>query len=289
MSSNGPDDRRDDDQQGWGAPPPPGGDAPPPGGPPPPPPSDPWGQPAPPSTPPDPSWGQQPQGGGWGQPGYGAPPGYGVPPPDGGLVENAVRVVTSPVDTLRRLTHHPRTAWAVVVVAIIGALGFVSGAAGMDTSAAPGDPFAPGPDLGALRGAMIVGGLILGPIVAVLSIVVWTAILHGMARLFKGTGTFAGTFSGVSFAYVPSVLSVPFQLLPLVRGLAGSLLASAVGFAVFVWVLVLDVIAVRECHHLSTGRAVGAVLIPIAVFFVLIVVLVVLVLALVLGGLAGMA
>jgi hypothetical protein len=302
MSTDGPDDQRD--QGGDRGLPPPPHDGPAPGEPPPHGVPGPGGSPPAPGAP-QPGWGSGawPQGPGapttatWGTGGWTAgypgqpPPGYDVPPPEGGVLDNAVRVITAPVDTLRRLTHHPRTGWAIAVVVVVALLSALSGAASVDavTTTAPDDPFAPGFDFGPLRGVLLVAGAILGPVFTLLFVLVWAAVVHGMARLLKGVGTFAGTFTGVSFAYLVTVFAVPFQLLPLVLGQGASVLTGLVGFGVFVWSLVLDVIAVRECHRLSTGRAIAAVLVPIAVLIGLGVLLVVLLVVLVIGGLAGLA
>jgi hypothetical protein len=75
--------------------------------------------------------------------------------------------------------------------------------------------------------------------------------------------------SGLAFAYVPSVVTVPFTLLVVAFGFLGLLVTGFVSFAISVWVLVLTVIAVRENYALTTGRATGVVLIPIGAIFVL--------------------
>jgi hypothetical protein len=242
--------------------------------------------------PPPPAGAPAPPGPAWGAsappyPGAAPHPGAprAVPPPEGGVIENAVRVVTAPVDTLRRLTHHPRIGWAIGVVVVVAVLSALAGSAGFDVT---GEPFA-ATGLDAFQGVMLVGSVIFGPLVSLLFVIVWAAVLHGMARLLKGTGTFAGTFTGVSFAYLVTVFGVPFQLLPLALGGAGTALAGLVTFGLFIWSVVLDVIAVRECHHLTTGRAVASVLVPMAVFIALIGLFVIFIIALVVGGLAGLA
>ena len=46
-------------------------------------------------------------------------------------------------------------------------------------------------------------------------------------------------------------------------------LSGFIGFGIAVWTIVLSVFAVQANNNFSTGRAIAAVFIPLAVFFVL--------------------
>jgi hypothetical protein len=45
------------------------------------------------------------------------------------------------------------------------------------------------------------------------------------------------------------------------------------GFVAGIWILVLDVLAIRESQHLDTGQAIGVLLITVAALFVLIIII----------------
>lgn len=238
------------------------------------------------------------------------PPGPGAPPPpppapgpgEGaqatapgpsakgeGLLETAVGVLTSPVGTLRGLATEPRAGWAVVLTIAIALLSAVetAGVAGSGGPSPFGPEGGPGPPEG-LRWVMLVGGAIFLPLVALGFLAVWSAILHGVARLLGGAGRYGAVFTTVGFAQTPQVFTVVGTLLTVTVGLVGQVLSWLLGTALFVWSAVLSVIAVRESHRLSTGRAVAAFLIPIGVVIVLGVVLVVLIVALIVGGMGAM-
>lgn len=196
-------------------------------------------------------------------------------PVDEGLLETAVSVVTRPAPTMRRLTSDPKVGWAIVVVLLVSLASAIVTALQPETTVAPG--FTPQSrfqteDMAGAIGAIIV---ILGPLVTLGVTAITAAILLGTSRLLGGRGGYAGLFTGVGFANIPNVFGVPAQLLPLALGAAGGVLAALVGFGILIWTFVLHVLAVRESNDFSTGRAVAAVLIPVAVLFALFIILVV--------------
>lgn len=94
-------------------------------------------------------------------------------------------------------------------------------------------------------------GVTLGSVaVAFLGIVpvlfLWSMLLHVLARIFGGTGSFESTFR--CHAYASGVFAL--GIIPLV----------GISVAQIYWV-VLQIFAVKNAHHMSTGRAAAAVLI----------------------------
>jgi hypothetical protein len=205
-------------------------------------------------------------------------------PRDGNVLERVVGVMSQPVVTLRELTERPRVPWALIVTAVIALISSLAGIGRADRGSqfgglgGTGSEFGPSPEL---RRILVVGSVVLSPVLATIFLVVWAGILQGISRLLGGTGAYAGTLSGLGFAGVPYVLGIPAQVLPLVFGTVGAALSGLVQFGLLIWVLVLDVIVVRENHDFSTGRAVAAVLLPIAVVILLLVVLIVVIAVLV--------
>ncbi len=115
-----------------------------------------------------------------------------------------------------------------------------------------------------------------------LALFVSAALLHLFARLFGGSGGFWNLFSAYAFTTFPMIFSVPVFLLAGFIGVAGGFLSGLVSMGLSVWVLVLDVIAVKESHGLSLGRSIAAYLVYLALIVIVpLVIVVFLVLALI--------
>ncbi|WP_440950226.1 YIP1 family protein [Methanosphaerula subterraneus] len=95
-------------------------------------------------------------------------------------------------------------------------------------------------------------GLIVGMIIA---LVIMVLIFHLCARVVGGDGEWTDTLRAVVFSSTPIAV---IGWIPIV----GSLIAD-------LWSLVLMVVGIREYHHLSTGRAAIAVLLPVIVLIIL--------------------
>ncbi|HEX7089027.1 MAG TPA: YIP1 family protein [Longimicrobiales bacterium] len=90
---------------------------------------------------------------------------------------------------------------------------------------------------------------LLSPLWLVIGLYVAAAIYHvGLVILGGASKGFGGTLRAVCYAWSPQVLVVVPVL--------GRLLA-------FIWCLVLIVVGIREVHGTSTGRAAGAMLLPL--------------------------
>ncbi len=51
--------------------------------------------------------------------------------------------------------------------------------------------------------------------------------------------------------------------------MAGAFIAMGLGGILAIWVLILDVLAIREAHRFSTGRAIATFVLPFVVLIVL--------------------
>ena len=112
-----------------------------------------------------------------------------------------------------------------------------------------------------------------------LSLFIATALLNLMARLFGGQGGYWHFFSAYAFAGFPLLIGVPVHFVAGFLGIFGSILSGVTSFGLAIWVLILQVIAIRESHSLTTGMSILA-------YFVYLIILVVISVALVLT--AGM-
>ena len=119
-----------------------------------------------------------------------------------------------------------------------------------------------------------------GILISVLVLLIYVGVLHLFGRLFGGRGGYWNLFSAYTFASFPGIIGVPVTVLGGLLGVFGSIISGLVGFAISIWVIVLQVIALRESHGLSTGMAILAYFITI---FILIIVPIFLVIGLVMA------
>lgn len=117
------------------------------------------------------------------------------------------------------------------------------------------------------------GGIIAGLISAFVGWLVWSALTYVVGtRLFGGTADMGEMLRTIGFAQAPGVLNV-LGIIPILGGL--------VRFAVFLWILVAVVIAIRQALDFSTGKAVGTALVGAIAYIAIMAVL-----GLVFGGMA---
>lgn len=102
-------------------------------------------------------------------------------------------------------------------------------------------------------------------LIAIISIFVITGVLQLLARLFKGSGGYWNLFSAYAFANFPLIIGVPITFISGFLGTFGDILAGVISLTLSIWVLVLQVIAVRESHSLSTGASIGVYLLQLAI------------------------
>jgi len=113
-------------------------------------------------------------------------------------------------------------------------------------------------------GVTLIGAFCGGPIFAVISVVffaIGTAIIQWIAKMFGGRGTFD------QLAYAFAAISAPFSIVSAVF-----ILLSAIPFVGFcfrivlglagLYVLVLEIMAVKGVNQFGWGQAIGSVLIP---------------------------
>jgi len=115
----------------------------------------------------------------------------------------------------------------------------------------------------------IICGAPVGAIFAVLGFAVFVALTQWVAKLFGGTGTFE------KLAYTFSMITVPVSVISAVLSLVGiipfiGILTGLIGFGLGIYVLVLEVQAIKAVNRLDTLKAAGALLLPGLVFFLFI-------------------
>jgi hypothetical protein len=115
----------------------------------------------------------------------------------------------------------------------------------------------------------VICGAPFGAIFAVLFFAISTALVQWVAKLFGGTGSFD------KLAYAFSSIYVPYSIVGAVLGLLGLIpfvifLTGPISIALWIYTLVLAVLAVKAVNRLDTGKAAGAVLLPWLVIFLVI-------------------
>jgi len=116
-------------------------------------------------------------------------------------------------------------------------------------------------------GAILVGLICVAPILAALSTLafaVMTAIMQWLAKMFGGTGTYD------QLAYTLAAIAAPLTILGGVLSLFSAipfagLCFGLLGFLVGIYILVLQLMAIKGVNHIGWGGAIGAYFIPILV------------------------
>ena len=178
-----------------------------------------------------------------------------------GFIETCIGVIFVPVPTMWTIVRRRPIGWALIVIIVITVAQGIAGAASLDPADFDDVAWVQGP----LQGFSIVGG----PALAVAGVAFFTAICWIMSRILGGRGSYGGLFAGFGFACLPAVFTVPVTFMALQLDSFGQGLSGMIGFGVAIWTIVLSVFAVQANNNFSTGRAVAALLIPLAVFFVL--------------------
>lgn len=178
-----------------------------------------------------------------------------------GFIGACVGVVVNPAPTMRSIVRRRPVGWAFLVIVLVYA------AQGIAQAVALGQyDFQ---DAEWLLGPIRVASIIVAPLIAVPVLAFFAAVFWVTSLLLGGRGPYCGLFTGLAFASVPTAFSVPINLVMPQLGLPGQALSGLVGLGIFAWTLVLTVFAVQETNNFSTGRAIAAVFIPLAIFFVL--------------------
>jgi len=109
-------------------------------------------------------------------------------------------------------------------------------------------------------------GAPVGALVSVLFFAMFTGVVQWVAKMFGGTGTFE------QLAYVFAAISVPFTLISSVLTLLGAIpyvgaCFGVLGFAAAIYVIVLELMAVKAVNGVGWGPAAGALFLPGLVIF----------------------
>ena len=189
------------------------------------------------------------------------------------LLENIFGTLFSPASTFRRMLEERTSVTIAAIVVLIACI--CSGAGSILTQSAFMSLFAEFPGFEEMMFSPIasmtmsvVGGFILWVVIA--------GILHVVAKILGGKGAFTEMLVLMGFAMLPNIFQAPIGLIAIFSGgLAGALIAIGLGGILAIWVLILDVLAIREAHKFSTGRAIATLVLPFVVLMVLVFILII--------------
>lgn len=155
-----------------------------------------------------------------------------------------IGMLTAPTVTLRELVCQPRPGAALLVYVLTNVVGILAGA-----YAAPAAPAVP---------LAVAAGL--GTVLGLPAVLLYTAAVHLAAEFLGGRGRALALFTGMSFAFAPSVLLAPFGLAVRMAPPAFYYLVAA---ALGLWVFVLQVFALQATYRFSALRAIAALVLPV--------------------------
>lgn len=172
-----------------------------------------------------------------------------------------VDVIVAPVKAFRYLGVQRHIGLAYLVALVVVLLGMLTT-----------DPVVVGDQ--ALLDDVRDGGLVFWPVWlgaaafgTAIGLVLAAGFQHIVVWLLGGKNRFAYTFQAMGFAVLPNVFLAPLAVVHRMVDLGAFMLLANRG--VYIWSLVLLVIAMREVHKFSTGRAIAAVAIPLIIGAVL--------------------
>lgn len=159
------------------------------------------------------------------------------------ILDRLLGVITNPVPTLHEVSREKPIGWSFTV--LIGTTIITLWVTSLN-------PIEAGPVFWQTRTSFILFGLV----AYIFAHLLVAGLLNLLAHSFQGAGSYWGVFSALAFSHFPSVFIPTGYLLGVVIGQAGKALSGFVSFGIFVWVTVLNVVALRESQEFSTGKAI---------------------------------
>ena len=183
------------------------------------------------------------------------------------LLENIFGTLFSPASTFRRMLEERTSVTTAAIVVLIACI--CSGAGSILTQSAFMSLFAEFPGFEEMVFSPI-ASMTLSVVFGFILWVVIAGILHVVAKVLGGKGAFTETLVLMGFAMLPNIFQAPIGLIAIFSGgLTGAFIAMGLGGILAIWVLILDVLAIREAHKFSMGRAIATLVLPFVVLMVL--------------------
>ena len=183
------------------------------------------------------------------------------------LLENIFGTLFSPASTFGRMLEERTSVTIAAIVVLIACI--CSGAGSILTQSAFMSLFAEFPGFEEMVFSPI-ASMTMSVVVGFIGWVVIAGIFHVVAKILGGKGAFTEMLVLMGFAMLPNIFQAPIGLIAIFSGgLTGALIAIGLGGILAIWILILDVLAIREAHKFSTGRAIATLVLPFVVLMVL--------------------
>lgn len=187
-----------------------------------------------------------------------------------GILDILYQVLMSPSKAFGEVSNRKPIGWAVLTAIFIAVVLSLT--------------FLPNPselievilslEKGSLNPALII---FVWVIIFLVALFIEGGIFHFIAVLLRGQGSYLGIVCGLCFACFPFVFFAPLTLLRALLGTGGIILYPIGSLILFLWILALCIIAIRQNYHFSLERAVTTYFIP-GILLVIIPLLVVIIL-----------
>jgi len=195
------------------------------------------------------------------------------------LLENIFGTLFSPASTFRRMLEERTSVTIATIIVLIACI--CSGVGSILTQSVVMSMFAEFPSFEPaldFEETMLspAASMTLSVVVGFIGWVVTAGILHLVAKILGGKGVFTEMLVLMGFALLPNIFQAPIGLVVILSGgLTGAFLSMVLGGILAIWILILDIIAIREAHKFSTGRAIATLILPFAILIVLAFILVI--------------
>ncbi|SHF17772.1 Yip1 domain-containing protein [Thermoanaerobacter uzonensis DSM 18761] len=224
------------------------------------------------------------------------------------FLERLYGVFFQPVETIKEIVRK-KPIWQAVVVIIATGLLTVTSNYSFTMSSTNFFTSSQGmPDFGRLRSLFIIMAVFGSVFIAPLTYFVYAAVYHFLAEILEGKmyanvednvsftqieeknlqveqktneekeevviGTAKGLYSAIGFAKLPMIFMVVVNLFARLLNPKAGLIFMYLFLAIFtVWVIVLEIIAIRENYKMSTGNAVFVFFLPYIVLILLFIIM----------------
>ncbi|MTI48798.1 Yip1 family protein [Sporosalibacterium faouarense] len=193
-----------------------------------------------------------------------------------GFFKRIIGVITNPKDTLEEISNSAPIWQAISINVILGVLSvFIT--LNRNTLMANMGPGISPYDIEMLS-SMIPMFMVMGVFFAMIVNPLFHFIETGMYNLiseflgYKGSGK--GLFSALGFASVPGIFSI--ILLGIFSSINLNIVSTIISIPITIWVIVLNIIAIKKTYQMGTGKATLTYFIPIIALIVVVGILIIL-------------
>lgn len=197
------------------------------------------------------------------------------------FIDNLYGVIFTPSQTLNKIARSKLVGQGLIVlilstlIPLIASSGAFADLNSIPGGLPPGFPTELMPLFNTLKPFMLIIAAVMVVVFKPLVTFLFTALMHMISEFMGGGGSGKGLFAGFCFASFPSILMAPVNI---INNFIDSDISGVFSLVFMIWVVILQITAVRENNGFSTGRAVLTYFLPwIIVLGILILMIVVMI------------